>query len=543
MFQAALAFHAVNDAAREGQAVQLLGRRTPPTGLNVGGQLLSLDDLHKEIARWPLSVAIASPDWPMFRGDARRSGRAEGDFPLLEPRESIKPITLPAYEEVSRALAAPANALPVGASGPALPGLRPPRRRRQDHLPRAGRPARPRRRNRPENLEPRSAPEPPLPVPGVGSQGRQPATSELLGQWLPKYAGLASLLDENATLGTLSSDGRHVFYVEDVPVPAHPNDVVAIQQPQGPQGIGHPYFSSLEETLYHNRLRAVDVQTGEFRWEVGSWEREKTVPPPRPEFVNVFFLGPPLPVGRRLFALVEQTAQDQFPPKNKDIILLCLDPDTGRLIWSQDIASVPDALWLDPTRRMQPVQLAYGDGVLDLPHQRRLRRGRRSAHARPAAGRTSTTTRRPTPTAPPASRSTSTRRPGGAPPPSSRAIASLLTAPDGDSILCLNLRDGAQVWSPAHDGRPYIARRSAVAHAPPPREGRQGDKVLSSAAATAAPSASPRATRWEGLLTGAPSGLGTACGKHFLLPLRQRRRPRHRHENPQPLDGFGGPAR
>ncbi len=188
---------------------------------------------------------------------------------------------------------------------------------------------------------------------------------QLLSQWLPKYAGLPSLLDENATLGALSSDGRHVFYIEDVPVPAHPNDVIALQQPQGPQGIGHPYFSSLEETLYHNRLRAVDAQTGEFCWEVGAWERAASAPPP--ELANVFFLGPPLPVGRRLFALVEQTALEQKLPKNKDLVLLCLDPDTGRLLWSQDVASAADPLWLDPARRMQPVHLAYGDGVLVIP--------------------------------------------------------------------------------------------------------------------------------------------------------------------------------
>ena len=59
--------------------------------------------------------------------------------------------------------------------------------------------------------------------------------------------------------------------------------------------------------------------------------------------------------------------QDQRPAQNKDVILLCLDPDTGRLLWSQDVASAADPLGLDAARRMQPVHLAYGDGVLVIP--------------------------------------------------------------------------------------------------------------------------------------------------------------------------------
>ncbi len=275
LFEAALSFHAVGDSARETQAMQLLNHRLPPAGLKVSGQLLNNGDFEKEVARWPVVAAVASSDWPMFRGDARRTGRADGEFPMPEVRG--KPVPLTAYAEVAKALAPPSNTVPI--AGPMLPGFVP--------IAVAGKII----YRGPDGLHALDAASgkelwphgaapghPSLCLAAMLKDDNQ--RLQLLSQWLPKYAGLPSLLDENATLGALSSDGRHVFTIEDVPVPAHPNDVIALQQPQGPQGIGHPYFSSLEETLYHNRLRAVDAQTGEFCWQVGAWER--TRPRPRP---------------------------------------------------------------------------------------------------------------------------------------------------------------------------------------------------------------------------------------------------------------------
>ena len=504
LFQAALAFHAVADAARETQAMQLLSRSLPPAGLNVGGQVLTINDFQKEVARWPLAPAVASADWPVFRGDLRRTGRADGDFPMLEPRDPS--VVLPTYPEVVRALAAPPNTVPVA---PGLPGFVPiavagkiiyrgpdglhaldgeTGKEVWRHVPPPGRPS--------------------LCLASVLKDDNQ--RLQVLDQWLPKYAGLPGLPDENAALGTLSSDARHVFYVEDVPVPAHPNDVIALQQPQGPQGIGHPFFSSLEETLYHNRLRAVDALTGEFRWEVGVWDR--AAPPLRPEFTDVFFLGPPLPVGRRLFALVEQTAPDL--KKNKEIILLCLDPDTGRLLWSQQIAAAADPLWVDAARHMQPVQLAYGDGVLVCPTNTGsviaidpLTHDILWAHVY----------HEPTP------------NPNGFPgfdanqyeaawkgcAPIVQGDRVLLTAPDGDKILCLNLRDGAQVWEVARtDDDMYVGGVFADPAA--------GDKVLIVGRKNCrALSLAKGEEVWKGLATGDPSGLGTVCGRYYLLPLRK----------------------
>ena len=85
LFQAGLAFRAAKDAAHENQVVQILGRRIGADSLTVGGRALSLDDIRKEIAHWP-APTDGSTDWPLFRGNARRSGTAAGEFPLLESR-------------------------------------------------------------------------------------------------------------------------------------------------------------------------------------------------------------------------------------------------------------------------------------------------------------------------------------------------------------------------------------------------------------------------------------------------------------------------
>ena len=375
LFEASLAFHAVGDSTRETQAMQLLNRRLPPAGLNVGGQFLNASDFEKEVARWPVSTAVASSDWPMFRGDARRTGRADGEFPMLESRNRVP---LPTYAEVAKALAPPPGGVPT--AGPMLPGFVP--------IAVAGKII----YRGPDGLHALDAETGKELWPRVAAPGHPSLCLasmlkddnqrlQLLNQWLPKYAGLPGLLDENATLGSLSSDGRHVFTIEDVPVPAHPNDLLALQ-PQGQQGIGHPYFSSLEETLYHNRLRAVDAQTGEFRWEVGVWDR--AAPPPRPEFTDVFFLGPPLPVGRRLFALVEQTTQDQKEEQRHHPALPRPRHRPAALVAGRRLGRRP------AVARRGPADAAGPPGLRRRrsrhPHQHRLRGRPRPPYPRPPLG-------------------------------------------------------------------------------------------------------------------------------------------------------------
>jgi outer membrane protein assembly factor BamB/tetratricopeptide (TPR) repeat protein len=118
---------------------------------------------------------------------------------------------------------------------------------------------------------------------------------------------LANRAWEDATFGSLSSDGEFVFAVEDLGMGLA--GMVAV--PRSP-----PFRDN-------NRLVAYDVKTGRAMWEVGG---------PRTEAADLLegscFLGPPLVLDRRLYCLAES---------GSEVRLLVLDPRTGRLEWSQTL--------------------------------------------------------------------------------------------------------------------------------------------------------------------------------------------------------------
>ncbi len=389
LFQAGLAFHAAGDAARENQVMQIFGRRLGAGGLAVGGRALSLDDVRHEIGRWPSAVA-ASADVPLFRGDPRRSGNAHGEFPLLEARSRA---VVPAYDDV-KTLLAPQIGLNVmtgggglgvlggGAAGGAgasddvepqpaftdasLPGFVPIAvagkliYRGPDGL---------------HALDAESGKEvwrhtPPMCLDSVMKDDQ---LKWQMHRWLGLYRGFPSLLDDNATLGTLSSDGRRLFFVEDLPTPPHPSDLANLQD-QG--GVGRHWFSTAEGRLHHNRLRAVDVNTGRLRWEIGAWQND-----PQRELLeplsNAFFLGAPLPVGPRLFVLVERA---------QEINLLCLDAANGDLVWAQNLATTSASIKTEASATDAAGSPRLRRRRSRLPDQRRRRRRRRSAVAQPSVG-------------------------------------------------------------------------------------------------------------------------------------------------------------
>ena len=60
----------------------------------VRGNLAALDQLRREVAKLTRGSTTLR-DWPLFRGDAGRSARGQGDAPFLEPRWSAATITHP----------------------------------------------------------------------------------------------------------------------------------------------------------------------------------------------------------------------------------------------------------------------------------------------------------------------------------------------------------------------------------------------------------------------------------------------------------------
>ena len=165
------------------------------------------------------------------------------------------------------------------------------------------------------------------------------------------------------TYGTLSSDGRYVYSIEDdAPETAAaqgqafggfmgqrafaPN--LAVRAPMGPWG-----FGGVEMPLPNNHLAAHEIRTGKLKWEIGGPSGPRGLRQP-----DTFFLGPPLPLMGSLYVLAEQ---------NEEVRLLALDPATGDLQWSQQLTGVEQSLLQYAYRRHMGASPSYADGILVCP--------------------------------------------------------------------------------------------------------------------------------------------------------------------------------
>ena len=148
---------------------------------------------------------------------------------------------------------------------------------------------------------------------------------------------------DDATYGTLSSDGSLVFVIEELPL-----------------GVGGPNRHgchvrrrsqrSVESRHYQQacRLRHPHRQACNGSWAARTrWSHSDT-----------FFLGPPLPLRGQLYVMAEI---------KDEIRLLALDGATGNLLWSQQLAMVESNITQDPVRRLAGVSPSYADGVLICP--------------------------------------------------------------------------------------------------------------------------------------------------------------------------------
>src|SRR5207244_1729080 len=173
-----------------------------------------------------------------------------------------------------------------------------------------------------------------------------------LENWFLMYqqSSNQSILFENSVVGTLSTDNTRVYAVDDLGIPPHPN---AMQGgPWGWNGGGVQISPAMSDLANSSRLVAVDLETGKIVWEHGDPKRDET------DLGGSYFLGPPLPLAGKLYVLTE---------KNTEMRLVCLDPPSGKPLWSQMLATVKDKLLTDVSRRVHAVNLAYGDGVLVCP--------------------------------------------------------------------------------------------------------------------------------------------------------------------------------
>ena len=146
----------------------------------------------------------------------------------------------------------------------------------------------------------------------------------------------------------LSSDGRLLFVLE--------RTALATNQPPGSQ-----YRTSLSVNDVYRRdwssnwLTAYEISSGQILWQQGG---SLLGPPFDSALQGVFFLGAPLPIGTELFVMGE---------KEGDISLHCLDLNTGKLRWSQWLATADAPIDRDLVRRWWSTQITECAGLLICP--------------------------------------------------------------------------------------------------------------------------------------------------------------------------------
>lgn len=332
----------------------------------------------------------------------------------------------------------------------------------------------------------------------------------------------SNLLFENSLIGVLSSDRQYVYAIEDLAVPP------LVEVRGGPRPMG----DRLGKWHYHNELVAYDLREGLPAWIVGTYE-------PDQPFSDCFFLGTPLPLGDKLYVLVEISGE---------IRLMCLvnrrtwDAAAGRhraapeIIWSQPLCQVNRRLPDDPGRRLHTAQIAYRDGMLICPTNAGvvlavdlLTRSLVWAHAYQVQEETSRTANVLFPgvapfvrrgqlgqvviagemAGPPLGQSTW----AAAAPIIHRGYV-IFTAPDAKGLHVLHLRDGTLAWR----------RDRQVGQAPADLylAGVDEDRVLvvGHKSIKALSLSKQGEVLWETPLAGMPSGRGVLSKGQYLLPLR-----------------------
>jgi outer membrane protein assembly factor BamB len=537
LLKAALAYRRAGDVKN----FQKTWKRLEPQliddgGLKVGDQVVAMADLQKMFGDMPKIRATNPHDWALVRGNETNSAQASGSPPLLDEilwrRPTVKDkneITGTQDEgvEAEQWIKEAVSKIHETKTIPAMPGFFPIAVRgmliyrdyrgitavnmhevkddKGDVLAKAG------------ELEWKSTPfEGSLAVALSKSK-----TRDTLDGWLRNHyqgpAGFINLVYENSLVGTLSSDLTNVYAIDDLAVPLPPQLAGAFLNPNVNFGVNFNIPQGVKQMITENALHAYEIKTGKVLWRLEGHEHKSNKP--IPELLESHFLGPPLPVGGKLYVLNEKN--------NGELRLLCIDPTKQGAILPpiQTLGTVDQQarFLLDPNRRIHAVHLAYGEGILICPTNAGeilgidlLSRTLAWAYPYREKRQEQTTNPAPGPVFPPQpiaiSLTPSTWK--VAPPVISEGKV-VFTAPDASSLHCLNLRDGTMWWkrkknssdlflAGVWDGRVVVVgKNTCFALSLLDREQNTGSPKL----------------LWS-VTTGAlPSGQGVASDNIYYLPL------------------------
>lgn len=195
--------------------------------------------------------------------------------------------------------------------------------------------------------------------------------------WVNSLPGVAF---ENPLAGTLSHDGKRVYFVDDFNIPP---GVAQFNPNMGfnPGGMPQAQGGKVE----YNRLVAVDLETGNLAWRLGDLatggvrDDEDKITTAWQLGEGSYFLGPPVTVNGKLYVLLERDGALKLacfdPGKESPVVKANAKP--GRqvsaaarqpeLVWVQNLGRANTPIKQDAGRRFQGCFLATADGVMVCP--------------------------------------------------------------------------------------------------------------------------------------------------------------------------------
>ena len=495
----------VDEPDRAEQTLLDWRRRAGGDTVTIAGRRVTLFDRDGEALAWlKETTGMAAPllaretrRWSMFRGDPARNASAPGDVPLMNLRWRIPVTEEPAVDEVLTQL----RQFYRDQNMPTLPCMHP---LAVDDvvLMRTWR----------NLLAVDFVTGKRLWEVAVDNPLEEMASGSNLSVWqqTPQLAAaLGSRIWNDATYGTLSSDGRSVFSIEDlalgVDYVSHQRRIIRAR------AVG----SNEDEEVECNRLAAHDIHTGKLRWQVGG-PPDAAAPP----LGGAYFLGPPLPLMGQLYVLAEIQGE---------IRLLVLDPATGKELWSQQLAVAPESILFDPLRRSAGISPAYADGILVCPTgvgavvgvdlgTRSLLWGHRYgvSNDRSASARRQALIARQVRQRDQGKRSSLRWSDVGLTVVDGCVLLSPL---ESDSLVCLDLVDGRQRWSYPRKHELYVACVHGGNVVMAGNEGLSAVKLKAEADARGYPQPAWGGHRVTLPPDAMPSGRGFLAGKEYLVPL------------------------
>lgn len=280
----------------------------------------------------------------------------------------------------------------------------------------------------------------------------------------------------NGSIGTLSSDDRLIYAIDEWPLPV-------------PASLVDKFEKRVHQQIDKNWLGAFDIHTGRAKWAIGShYERDK-------EWSDTFFLGAPLPLATKLYALIE---------KESAIRLVCFEPHQLQAIRPKVerivLVTKVDAAQLVNTnlrRRLNPVHIAYSDGLLICPTH--------TGELYAIDGKTLEVRWKAKYAELEKEAKLQSEWIGCAPIVHDGKI--LFTPPDASFLFCYRMSDGQLLWKTARVDDLFVATTYR-------------DRVLLIGKGNCRLLSLTDGKEVKALQTGTPAGLGFAHQRRYFLPLR-----------------------